>query len=936
MIDRRKIGHYLIQPCNPWHWRWDAAGEVIVWPNDRTIAFREEVRAVLQQLAPRGLPPFDCIVLLLAACRNDWESLPQFLPRMQFRSGDGRLATIVDRLRVVTELPAPLRTRLEAKTVLAEIVFEDTTPWIGPDEAAMVLEELDTFEPGETIRRDVTLSRQEILDVRLKSLFAGIERITTESLELRIETGLDRLVVSAKLTIPPSVRVRQLLSELHDDAQFQGLSRLTLDLMAAISLPRAVTDLEDLPMGGVSDITNRGQLDRLLLSELAQDDLTLASRIALHEALYLRRESPPRRHPAQRVLLLDSGIRMWGIPRVFATAVGLALVGTSPKNTEVTVFRAHGDGIAPVNLFLREGLVEHLGILLPAAHPGPALKPFCDTLRQRGVHVDGVLVTSRDVLEDLDFQAALQATQPERLYIASVTREGDFRLELYGEHQRREISAAQLRLADLLAPRAEPTVPLVQPSSKCELPTALTMHTCPLRVPYGVSAPSKAKALWSPARNRILVLTHDRRLLCYTESQHFSVQLGDDLPRGQVYWISPDAVDGISRFVAGSLAPPQLSLVSVNTRWMIYHVTQLVTPARQHHPIDRVCAHNGAIFLVFDDTIEVFGYDGQFVQAFHRQPYIRSVPGLVHAMTSSRFFRTKSGDWYALSFDGQKAHLEGVHCGDGQSLPPLEHLFDWHGHDGPMGVNTSGELFCTAVSQWLRDPLGLAKGVGPIQIAAVAHDGSVLAAVPDPRSQHAPMFICPDPGKINPHLRATTWDRHELPQVAVHRLTLPFPVAQPTSPLRHDFHAVAISRKSNLALASRRAFWELSLECGVFRLRSTDHVHHAVVFERVPVQQRGCVRFRRAQVSKHQAVFLDSRGFLHLIHLDLERPNATLALSFDGCVAGSCSDGRYFGDLRFHTLTTRELTPGETIQLEVIRPFIQRWVDDKSASSSSS
>ena len=37
-----------------------------------------------------------------------------------------------------------------------------------------------------------------------------------------------------------------------------------------------------------------GDFDRLLVSELAHDDLTLSVRIALNEALYLRREAPAR------------------------------------------------------------------------------------------------------------------------------------------------------------------------------------------------------------------------------------------------------------------------------------------------------------------------------------------------------------------------------------------------------------------------------------------------------------------------------------------------------------------------------------------------------------------------------------------------------------------------------------------------------------------
>ena len=103
--------------------------------------------------------------------------------------------------------------------------------------------------------------------------------------------------------------------------------RAARELLAALRLPRPLVVREDLPIGGVADLTNRGDLDRLLLSELAHDDLTLATRVALNEALYMRREPPLGEPPRTLWLLLDSGVRLWGWPRVFATAAALAREG---------------------------------------------------------------------------------------------------------------------------------------------------------------------------------------------------------------------------------------------------------------------------------------------------------------------------------------------------------------------------------------------------------------------------------------------------------------------------------------------------------------------------------------------------------------------------------------------------------------------------------
>ena len=75
-------------------------------------------------------------------------------------------------------------------------------------------------------------------------------------------------------------------------------------------------------------------------------------------------------------MLIDAGIRLWGVPRVFATAVALSLAATTDRNIRVDAFRACGRSVEPVTLTRREGLIAHLEALEPDAHPGDALPAF--------------------------------------------------------------------------------------------------------------------------------------------------------------------------------------------------------------------------------------------------------------------------------------------------------------------------------------------------------------------------------------------------------------------------------------------------------------------------------------------------------------------------------------------------------------------------------
>ena len=178
LIDDRASARRYLAPFGFSPWRWDDEGEVITWIDGQTIAFAPSWSASSAG-SPYGLPPFSALVLLLAACRDNWRGessrlsgvvgLVAMLERREFPAWLGELFL---RLDAVHALPAELRTTPAAKADLAEVVFEEVS-----------------------------------------------------------------------------------------DSHFS------------------------------SDISNRGPLDRLLLSESAHDDLTLAVRIALNEALYLRRES---------------------------------------------------------------------------------------------------------------------------------------------------------------------------------------------------------------------------------------------------------------------------------------------------------------------------------------------------------------------------------------------------------------------------------------------------------------------------------------------------------------------------------------------------------------------------------------------------------------------------------------------------------------------
>src|SRR5262249_33921112 len=149
-------------------------------------------------------------------------------------------------------------------------------PTESPATAAVIARGLDEWRPE--IELDLETRPEPDVLTRLVQLAAGADRISAERLALRQKTGLEVLPEPVPAEAPPRESLREFLARLENDQELGGFARLTKNLLATLTLPRPVSDSNDLPLGGVSDITNRGPLDRLLLSELAQDDLTFTAR----------------------------------------------------------------------------------------------------------------------------------------------------------------------------------------------------------------------------------------------------------------------------------------------------------------------------------------------------------------------------------------------------------------------------------------------------------------------------------------------------------------------------------------------------------------------------------------------------------------------------------------------------------------------------------
>jgi hypothetical protein len=672
-------------------------------------------------------------------------------------------------------------------------------------------------------------------------------------------------------------------------------------LLVAIHLPRALSEHEDLPVGGISGISNRGPLDRLLLSELAHDDLTLAARIALNEALYLRREAPPRSPPKHRAVLIDAGIRLWGVPRVFAAAVALSLVATADRNIRVHAYRSRGRSVEPVTLTRRVGLIAHLEALEPDAHPGEALAAFLTAIAKEGDLMDAVVVTSEDAAADRAFQQAIAALEVPALLLATVNREGRFRLALCGGRHRKVLREACLDLERLLAAPSRPVVGLLD-TAAAALPAILQQKPFPLLLSH---PPVDSRRAWAVPGSGVLSILGNGCLLHWQRPDRGARLLADNAPVGQVHWAGGGARGSASLAVVGQLQSRRLWLLRVDVETGDCHSIPLELGG--HEPVG-VCGHGGMVFVVYYDCAEVFE-----LVAGRRLQLLRFPPQLFWQL-HGRFLRRRDG-WFALSHDGLTARVEPlVVDARRRNMPEFSRLIDNPSGDGPIGLTMDGHLYDLARERLIRVAHGLS---GIPRVMAIARSGEriVIAQRDDPSRMSLIQVASGASRTISGNPAA-----HAEPDIVRHTTG--------ARNVSHRFRAVYIDEGRHLALQRPKgSFASIQLDRhGREMVLSAEAIATSrpelyVEFEEIRSRGGAGYTLRAATWKDGSRAVLDSRGMLHLKSSETAIPELTLVLC-TGTLAGWCADGRWFGPPYF--IGEHLPIPGAVIYEEVLKPFVSR------------
>jgi hypothetical protein len=296
---------------------WSASGDALERWNGTTFAFAEEIREVLAGVFAREpVPPFEFVLAILRSLRDGPTSDSVGGKRLQnvFAAEKGTVQLLRHAGLLIGELCRTLPACPNPPTA------DDVASAVGRYPLA------DMWEMAGIL----VLPREEF-DQRLEERLASFDE---SRLRQWLKFGCDapgRAEPLADVLDSLPARVEKLLALARMEPRLAGAASLVPTLDGALSLPARKRSPDALPQGGYTDVTTRGEPERLLPGQFALEPDEFIRRFAERELLYFLREEPHQARRPERLVILDQGVRTWGGVRLALAAAALVFMRKEAK-----------------------------------------------------------------------------------------------------------------------------------------------------------------------------------------------------------------------------------------------------------------------------------------------------------------------------------------------------------------------------------------------------------------------------------------------------------------------------------------------------------------------------------------------------------------------------------------------------------------------------
>lgn len=325
------------QAKSNYFWLWDDKADFIQLNNNLTICYREELINILENLAENGFPSLSCLLLVILACQDKWkkkenyisvfEKIIDSLSNEEFtfnkRFLKHQLNQTIKLLDMVNDLPVKLRSD-SAKIYLITEIFSGNNLKISGNKTKFLITQLSSNKFDSIILKIESKITLEEFESDLSQIQKVLEKFSnSKELENFLKAGVKKIPKKIDLEVD-KINKSDLIEILKENKKTFGISQLSQRLIALINIPLHSKGVSYNSIGGFSDITNHGNFDKLLPSELAQEDIILTARLINNEALYFRREETPANSTRSRLVFVDTTIKMWGTNKLFAISSAIA------------------------------------------------------------------------------------------------------------------------------------------------------------------------------------------------------------------------------------------------------------------------------------------------------------------------------------------------------------------------------------------------------------------------------------------------------------------------------------------------------------------------------------------------------------------------------------------------------------------------------------
>jgi len=439
-------------------WEWDVSTHnqvsscIACIKDGKSIVYLEQIIDAVKVLSEDGIPPFGALLLVLIASNNnvtseDLEQINEIISKKSEQETSPTFHDVFAFLQLIQQLPKEYKTKPKLDVLLQAIFYKSHNRLSGK-KAIIIINKytseqysLDDLQKKEKLNNHVLYN-----DFRALSIIAEKFKNTNDIINAMANVPSieeDITVFEESLNDEEAEFIQQLINT----NQTFEIGSLVKRIWSGLKIPMHNSIPSGQPLGGVSDITNKGDFDRLLISEFANDDTVFLSRLTNSEALYIEREAPPETNKKNYVFLIDVSLKNWGTPKIISYAAAIG-IHTHQKATAAHEAYAIGDTFQKIDLNTVSEVIDAKAMVSGSLHFSTGMGQFFEEFKEEG-DTEVFLISSEEAIQNNKNQAIVQEYFEDINYTITTNLNGDINFYKHQNKKRKHLQYLNLPYDDL-------------------------------------------------------------------------------------------------------------------------------------------------------------------------------------------------------------------------------------------------------------------------------------------------------------------------------------------------------------------------------------------------------------------------------------------------------------------------------------------------------